>query len=136
MDGPSFQLQRASDMYRQAASSPFVRATSAAARNPWNQPNAGSSPMTPMAMAVAPTSSWVGGQGQLGAGAGGGGQFRRPAAPRPDPRRPNHILLFRILDPRHPVTTAVIHRICRGLAEVVRIVILRKREVPLSISIT
>ncbi len=50
-------------------------------------------------------------------GGGGGGGVR-----------PNHILLFSILDPRHPINTSVLERICRGLARVVRIVVIRKHE--------
>ena len=44
-------------------------------------------------------------------------------------RAPNHILLFRVLEPRHPITTTVLEKICSGLAYVVRIVIIRKNRV-------
>jgi len=43
-------------------------------------------------------------------------------------RRPNHILLFSIYQPLHPITTDVLRRVCQGLAYVVRAVVIRKRQ--------
>ncbi len=66
----------------------------------------------------------------------GGNRARRGALDRlPEdsgpgrPPRPNHILLLTIRQVRYPITTGVLSRICEGLAKVVRIVVIKKREV-------
>lgn len=59
----------------------------------------------------------------------------RPSRGAPEPRsgndheRPNHVLLFTILNPVYPITTEVIHTICSPSGNVQRIVIFKKNGV-------
>ncbi|XP_033125948.1 heterogeneous nuclear ribonucleoprotein L-like isoform X2 [Anneissia japonica] len=41
----------------------------------------------------------------------------------------NNVLLFTILNPRYPITTDVLHSICKGYGEVLRIVVFKKNGV-------
>ncbi|KAJ8321028.1 hypothetical protein KUTeg_002615 [Tegillarca granosa] len=46
-----------------------------------------------------------------------------------DPRAPNHILLFTVLNPQYPITVDVMHTICGPYGQVQRIVIFKKNGV-------
>ena len=79
--------------------------------------------------AITPSSS-------LGGGGGGGGgilsqhyieqQLNRKSH---EPEKPNHILLFTVLNPTYPITCEVLHTICSPVGTVNRIVIFKKNGV-------
>ncbi|XP_064536638.1 heterogeneous nuclear ribonucleoprotein L isoform X5 [Drosophila virilis] len=48
---------------------------------------------------------------------------------RPETTRPNHILLFTIINPFYPITVDVLHKICNPHGQVLRIVIFKKNGV-------
>ncbi|XP_016988054.1 heterogeneous nuclear ribonucleoprotein L isoform X13 [Drosophila rhopaloa] len=48
---------------------------------------------------------------------------------RPETTRPNHILLFTIINPFYPITVDVLHKICHPHGQVMRIVIFKKNGV-------
>ncbi|XP_017051026.1 uncharacterized protein LOC108094763 isoform X16 [Drosophila ficusphila] len=48
---------------------------------------------------------------------------------RPETTRPNHILLFTIINPFYPITVDVLHKICHPHGQVLRIVIFKKNGV-------
>ncbi|KMY95156.1 heterogeneous nuclear ribonucleoprotein L isoform X10 [Drosophila simulans] len=48
---------------------------------------------------------------------------------RPETTRPNHILLFTIINPFYPITVDVLHKICHPHGPVLRIVIFKKNGV-------
>ncbi|XP_037945976.1 heterogeneous nuclear ribonucleoprotein L-like, partial [Teleopsis dalmanni] len=48
---------------------------------------------------------------------------------RPESTRPNHILLFTIINPFYPITVDVLHKICHTHGQVLRIVIFKKNGV-------
>ncbi|XP_058984961.1 heterogeneous nuclear ribonucleoprotein L isoform X2 [Musca domestica] len=48
---------------------------------------------------------------------------------RPESTRPNHILLFTIINPFYPITVDVLHKICVPHGQVMRIVIFKKNGV-------
>ncbi|XP_037821182.1 heterogeneous nuclear ribonucleoprotein L-like [Lucilia sericata] len=48
---------------------------------------------------------------------------------RPEAARPNHILLFTIINPFYPITVDVLHKICNPHGQVLRIVIFKKNGV-------
>ncbi|XP_067628113.1 heterogeneous nuclear ribonucleoprotein L isoform X5 [Eurosta solidaginis] len=48
---------------------------------------------------------------------------------RPETTRPNHILLFTIINPFYPITVDVLHKICTPHGQVLRIVIFKKNGV-------
>lgn len=48
---------------------------------------------------------------------------------RPETTRPNHILLFTIINPFYPITVDVLHKICIPHGQVLRIVIFKKNGV-------
>ncbi|XP_037918077.1 heterogeneous nuclear ribonucleoprotein L isoform X13 [Hermetia illucens] len=48
---------------------------------------------------------------------------------RPEATRPNHILLFTIINPFYPITVDVLHKICHPHGQVQRIVIFKKNGV-------
>ena len=50
---------------------------------------------------------------------------RKPA----EPEKPNHILLFTVLNPTYPITCEVLHTICSPIGNVLRIVIFKKNGV-------
>ncbi|CAG9856177.1 unnamed protein product [Phyllotreta striolata] len=52
-----------------------------------------------------------------------------PRRKRPDEVRPNHVLLFTIINPMYPITVDVIHTICQSSGQVLRIVIFKKNGV-------
>ncbi|KAG5897413.1 hypothetical protein JTB14_032105 [Gonioctena quinquepunctata] len=52
-----------------------------------------------------------------------------PRRKRPDDSKPNHILLFTIINPMYPITVDVLHTICQSSGQVLRIVIFKKNGV-------
>ncbi|XP_056638179.1 heterogeneous nuclear ribonucleoprotein L [Diorhabda carinulata] len=52
-----------------------------------------------------------------------------PRRKRPDDTKPNHVLLFTIINPMYPITVDVIHTICQSSGQVLRIVIFKKNGV-------
>ena len=46
-----------------------------------------------------------------------------------EPEKPNHILLFTVLNPTYPITCEVLHTICSPVGQVNRIVIFKKNGV-------
>ena len=46
-----------------------------------------------------------------------------------EPEKPNHILLFTVLNPTYPITCDVLHTICSPIGKVLRIVIFKKNGV-------
>ncbi|CAH1099009.1 unnamed protein product [Psylliodes chrysocephalus] len=52
-----------------------------------------------------------------------------PRRKRPDESKPNHVLLFTIINPMYPITVDVIHTICQSSGQVLRIVIFKKNGV-------
>lgn len=48
---------------------------------------------------------------------------------RPETARPNHILLFTIINPFYPITVDVLHKICHPHGQVLRVVIFKKNGV-------
>lgn len=52
-----------------------------------------------------------------------------PRRKRPDESKPNHILLFTIINPMYPITVDVLHTICQSSGQVLRIVIFKKNGV-------
>ncbi|KAL1517607.1 hypothetical protein ABEB36_001348 [Hypothenemus hampei] len=52
-----------------------------------------------------------------------------PRRKRPDDTKPNHVLLFTIINPMYPITVDVLHTICQSSGQVLRIVIFKKNGV-------
>ncbi|XP_018561634.1 heterogeneous nuclear ribonucleoprotein L isoform X2 [Anoplophora glabripennis] len=52
-----------------------------------------------------------------------------PRRKRPDDAKPNHVLLFTIINPMYPITVDVLHTICQSSGQVLRIVIFKKNGV-------
>ncbi|XP_060520438.1 heterogeneous nuclear ribonucleoprotein L [Cylas formicarius] len=52
-----------------------------------------------------------------------------PRRKRPDDNKPNHILLFTVINPMYPITVDVIHTISQSSGQVLRIVIFKKNGV-------
>ncbi|XP_066151258.1 heterogeneous nuclear ribonucleoprotein L [Euwallacea fornicatus] len=52
-----------------------------------------------------------------------------PRRKRPDDSKPNHVLLFTIINPMYPITVDVLHTICQSSGQVLRIVIFKKNGV-------
>ncbi|XP_050301094.1 heterogeneous nuclear ribonucleoprotein L isoform X2 [Anthonomus grandis grandis] len=52
-----------------------------------------------------------------------------PRRKRPDETKPNHVLLFTIINPMYPITVDVLHTICQSSGQVLRIVIFKKNGV-------
>lgn len=48
---------------------------------------------------------------------------------RKEPEAPNHVILMTILNPAYPITVDVVHTICQGYGNVLRIVIFKKNGV-------
>ena len=46
-----------------------------------------------------------------------------------EPEKPNHILLFTVLNPTYPITCEVLNTICSPIGSVLRIVIFKKNGV-------
>lgn len=65
----------------------------------------------------------------VGYGGGGGGGGEEPRRKRPDDSKPNHVLLFTIINPMYPITVEVLHTICQPSGNVLRIVIFKKNGV-------
>jgi len=79
-------------------------------------------------------SSGVGGHNHAAGGAGGGilsPQYIEQQLTRKshEPEKPNHILLFTVLNPTYPVTCDVLNTICSATGKVLRIVIFKKNGV-------
>nr|CAI5840830.1 unnamed protein product [Callosobruchus analis] len=55
--------------------------------------------------------------------------IEEPRRKRPDDAKPNHILLFTIINPMYPITVDVLHTICQSSGQVLRIVIFKKNGV-------
>lgn len=75
---------------------------------------------------------------QISAGAAGGNQAgilspqyieQQLSRRSQEPEKPNHILLFTVLNPTYPITCEVLHTICSPLGTVLRIVIFKKNGV-------
>ena len=78
--------------------------------------------------------SGVGGHNHASGGAGGGilsPQYIEQQLTRKshEPEKPNHILLFTVLNPTYPVTCDVLNTICSPIGKVLRIVIFKKNGV-------
>ncbi|XP_008191778.1 heterogeneous nuclear ribonucleoprotein L isoform X1 [Tribolium castaneum] len=52
-----------------------------------------------------------------------------PRRKRQDESKPNHVLLFTIINPMYPITVDVLHTICQASGQVLRIVIFKKNGV-------
>ncbi|CAH1125133.1 unnamed protein product [Ceutorhynchus assimilis] len=52
-----------------------------------------------------------------------------PRRKRPEESKPNHVLLFTIINPMYPITVDVLHTICQSSGQVLRIVIFKKNGV-------
>ncbi|XP_049819298.1 heterogeneous nuclear ribonucleoprotein L isoform X2 [Aethina tumida] len=52
-----------------------------------------------------------------------------PRRKRQDEAKPNHVLLFTIINPMYPITVDVLHTICQSSGQVLRIVIFKKNGV-------
>jgi len=76
--------------------------------------------------AVATSGFRVGGGGYA---AGGGNSADEPRRKRQDDNKPNHVLLFTIINPMYPITVEVLHTICQSSGQVLRIVIFKKNGV-------
>ena len=82
-------------------------------------------------------SSVVGGHNHAAGGAGGsgGGIFspqyieQQLTLKSHEPKKPNHILLFTVLNPTYPVTCDVLNTICSPIGKVLRVVIFKKNGV-------
>nr|XP_023020045.1 heterogeneous nuclear ribonucleoprotein L-like [Leptinotarsa decemlineata] len=61
--------------------------------------------------------------------AGFGASSDEPRRKRADDTKPNHILLFTIINPMYPITVDVLHTICQSSGQVLRIVIFKKNGV-------
>ena len=80
----------------------------------------------------------AGGLGSASSGAGGGAHGNHGGILSPqyieqqltrkshEPEKPNHILLFTILNPTYPITCDVLNTICSPIGKVLRIVIFKK----------
>ncbi|XP_074025484.1 heterogeneous nuclear ribonucleoprotein L isoform X2 [Leptinotarsa decemlineata] len=60
---------------------------------------------------------------------GFGASSDEPRRKRADDTKPNHILLFTIINPMYPITVDVLHTICQSSGQVLRIVIFKKNGV-------
>lgn len=60
---------------------------------------------------------------------GGGGGGEEPRRKRQEEAKPNHVLLFTIINPMYPITVEVLHTICQSSGQVLRIVIFKKNGV-------
>ncbi|KAF2897417.1 hypothetical protein ILUMI_08743 [Ignelater luminosus] len=68
-------------------------------------------------------------QGNVRGHTGGYGNTDEPRRKRPDDAKPNHVLLFTIINPMYPITVEVLHTICQPSGNVLRIVIFKKNGV-------
>ncbi|GLV42565.1 smooth [Carabus blaptoides fortunei] len=68
----------------------------------------------------------VGGGGYA---SGGNSVTEEPRRKRQDDNKPNHVLLFTIINPMYPITVEVLHTICQSSGQVLRIVIFKKNGV-------
>lgn len=57
------------------------------------------------------------------------GNNEEPRRKGQEPSKPNHILLFTIINPMYPITVDVLHTICQSSGQVLRIVIFKKNGV-------
>ncbi|XP_017771210.1 PREDICTED: heterogeneous nuclear ribonucleoprotein L isoform X2 [Nicrophorus vespilloides] len=57
------------------------------------------------------------------------GVSEEPRRKRQDDSKPNHVLLFTIINPMYPITVDVLHTICQSSGQVLRIVIFKKNGV-------